>query len=205
MPYVAPATPSPGDVLTAAFWNTHVRDRILQSPEALASAAGQALYSTGTNAITMVHGAKYQVADHTIISQTTLQNAPNLAWAVAANEVWGFKAFLQWTMASGGPLSLVVAFTVPAGSAGWYTAVNNQLDIGGGPGAATRADYAIAATPTSGHAGIASVAGRLYVYDGVFFNGNNPGTVQFQWAQGVSTAINTSLKAGSYIDLKRLA
>lgn len=203
MVYTAPATPLPGDVLTAAFWDTHVRDRILQTPEALATAAAQQVFSTGVNAVAMVHGSKYKTADHTIISQATLQNDAHLAWTIAANEAWAFRAVLKFTMASGGPLVVNGAFTVPAAASGWYSVLRSNVDIDAALGTPSHGDYSIATTPVA--IGSASVTGRLVVLDGVVINGANAGTVQFQWCQSSSTAINTLLRLGSYIDLKRLA
>ena len=40
-----------GAVLTAAQWNTHVRDNLLESPAAKATVANQLIVSTGANAI----------------------------------------------------------------------------------------------------------------------------------------------------------
>lgn len=201
MPYTAPATPSPGDVLTAAFWNTHVRDRILQTPEALASAAAQQYFSTGANAGAMVHGSKYKSADETVNNSTTLQNDDHLAFSIAANEVWAFRAFLYFTVASGDP-GAKWTFTVPASCTGWYLLNGPAANVDGAIVADQAGPVAIATTRTYGVTGLTSF---LVAFDGVIVNGANAGTVQFQWAQNSAVASDLKLKLGSYLDLKRLA
>ena len=53
MVYNAPFTAISGNVLTAAQWNSNVRDNILETVAAKTSAAGQYPVGTGTNAIAM--------------------------------------------------------------------------------------------------------------------------------------------------------
>lgn len=197
MVYTAPATPAPGDVLAAAFWDTHVRDRILQTPEALASAAGQTIFSTGANAVAMIPWSKYKSADETVNNSTTLQNDDHLAWAVAANEVWAFRLVGFLTIASGNP-DFKSAFTVPAASSGYrglYAASANVNAFGSVSDLTTGATVGLVAATTF-------VAVTI---EGVYIGGANAGTVQFQWAQGSAVASNMTLKLGSYLDLKRLA
>lgn len=201
MVYVAPATPAPGDVLTAAFWDTHVRDRILQTPEALASAAAQQVFSTGANAVAMVTGSKYKSADENVNNSTTLQNDDHLAFAIAASEVWAFSMFLYWTFASGDP-GVKLIFTVPASCTGFYQALDTNTALNAGGGSGNVYPFAIAtqlSRPTSG------ITTLIMTIKGVVINSTNAGTVQFQWAQNSAVASNTTLKLGSYMDLKRLA
>lgn len=51
MAYSTPLTAVSSTALTAAQWNASVRDNILVTPAALATAAGQIFVATGTNAI----------------------------------------------------------------------------------------------------------------------------------------------------------
>lgn len=200
MAYVAPATPLPGDVLTAAFWDTHVRDRVLQTPEALVTAAGQQLWSTGANANTIVPVAKYKTADQTVNNSTTLVDDTHLAWAVAANEVWAFSGFLYWTIASGSP-GVKWGFTVPTGGVGWYLLLDANTNVGT-PVAPDAFPLAIASSQARA---LGAVTSHVASLQGFFQNGANAGTVQFQWAQQAAVASDVKLKLGSYIALTRLA
>jgi hypothetical protein len=51
MAWTAPMTAVAGQVLTAAQWNTHVRDNLLQCPAAQATQASQLFVSGGANSI----------------------------------------------------------------------------------------------------------------------------------------------------------
>lgn len=189
--------------LLAAQLNEQVRDNGNQTPSALASAAGQAVFSTAANTIAMVTGAKYKTADESVNNSTVLQNDDHLSFAIAASEVWAFSMFLYFTIASGDP-GMKFAFTVPASCTGWYHLVGNH---------ATSIDGLNTTSGQMGHASIATsrswamtgITDHLAVIRGVIINGANAGTIQFQWAQNTGVASNLTLKLGSYMDLKRLA
>jgi len=51
MSWTAPATVTAGQLMTAAFWNTHVRDNLLETAAAAATTAGGIFVATGANAI----------------------------------------------------------------------------------------------------------------------------------------------------------
>jgi hypothetical protein len=53
MSWTAPMTAVTGAVLTAAQWNTHVRDNLLETGPAKATASGQILVSVGPNQVAM--------------------------------------------------------------------------------------------------------------------------------------------------------
>lgn len=197
MAWTAPRTWVSSEVVSAAIMNTHVRDELLETAPAKASAAAQQVFSTAANAIAMVHSSKYKTGDESVNNSATLQNDDHLAWTVAASEVWAFQFFGWVTIASGDP-GFKSAFTVPAASSGYR--VMKLLS-----GAATltpvyTADLttALASTPT----GVTIIAVEMI---GVYIGGANAGTVQFQWAQNAAVASNTTLKLGSYFDLKRVA
>lgn len=52
MAWTAPATAVANSVLTAAFWNQQVRDNLLESAPAKATASGRLLVSAGVNSVT---------------------------------------------------------------------------------------------------------------------------------------------------------
>lgn len=136
----------------------------------------------------------YKSVDETIISSAALQNDDELVFAVRANEVWHFKAYLRFN--SGTVPDIQFAFTVPAGAAVQYGGYDT------GPGAAgpkvlnaSGGSYDVNGLATDNFA----------LIEGVVVNGATPGNVQLQWAQFSSTASNTTVKKGSCILADRLA
>lgn len=200
MSWTAPRTWVTSEVISAAIMNTHVRDNLLETAPAKASAAGQMVFSTAANAIAMVTGSKYKTADESVNNSTTLQNDDHLAWAVAANEVWAWAGHFYITIASGNPLFKMV-FAMPVGGDGTYTAFSSQSNV---PSAGTIgiAAYLMSTSQSGFGSGLTSLLVELV---GVYIGGANAGTVQLQWAQNAAVASNLTLKLGSYIDLKRLA
>lgn len=68
MTWTAPMTAVNGAVLTAAQWNTHVRDNLLETAPAKVSAAGQLIVSNGPNSLV----ARSPVANYvTAVENTT--------------------------------------------------------------------------------------------------------------------------------------
>lgn len=203
MSWTAPRTWVTSEVVSAAIMNAHVRDNLLETAPAKASAAGQTVYSTAGNAIAMVTGAVRKSADESVNNSTVLQNDDHLLWSVAANEVWAFTAFLYFTIASGNPAPKWT-FTMPASGAGEYWAAGLQANIDSESNGANsfQAFAQMSTTLTWSVTGLTSFG---VVLIGNFRNGANAGTVQFQWAQSSAVASNTTLKTGSYFDLKRLA
>jgi hypothetical protein len=67
MAWTSPMTASSGSVLTAAQWNTHVRDNENQTAPALVTQAGQIVVSTGANAL----AARTPVSATVATSETT--------------------------------------------------------------------------------------------------------------------------------------
>jgi hypothetical protein len=198
MSWTAPRTWTTSEVVTAAIMNTHVRDNLLETAASKASAAAQTVFSTAANALAMVTGSKYKTADENVNNSTVLQNDDHLAFSVAASEVWAFRMFGWVTIASGDP-GFKHAFTVPAASSG-YRVMMIPNTTAGSVLQASVGDLttALAGAPT----GLTTL---FVVIEGVYVGGANAGTVQFQWAQQVAVASNTTLKLGSYLDLKRVA
>jgi len=197
MSWTSPRTWVTSEVVSAAIMNTHVRDNLLETVPSKASAAGQTVHSLAANSIAMVTASKYKTADASVNNSTTLQDDAHLSWAVAANEVWAFRFYGYVTIASGDP-GFKHAFTVPAASTGSRL---QQIITAAGTLAPTHtADLttALSSTPVG-------LTSTFVIITGVYIGGANAGTVQFQWAQASAVASNTTLKLGSYLDLKRLA
>jgi hypothetical protein len=61
MAWTAPGTAVGNTLLTAAFWNTHVRDNLLETAPAKATAAGQLFQATAPNAIAALNAVPYRM------------------------------------------------------------------------------------------------------------------------------------------------
>lgn len=126
---------------------------------------------------------------------TTITRAadPDLLLAAEANSLYELNFFLNVTCTSAVP-GFNFTFTVPASATGnyGYSAGGGSGDIhsafayGGGGGPATVN-------------GIVSVMGR-----GVVDTAGTAGNVTLLWAQLASNAINVTLDAGSWMELKRM-
>jgi len=105
MAWTTPKTWSAGETLTAANFNTHIRDNL--------------------NAI----GARFHVrktTDTAITSDATLNDDPHLLFAVAASEVWAFNALIKFNDASAGAADIQMTFTVPAGATGFWACLSGD-------------------------------------------------------------------------------
>jgi hypothetical protein len=119
--WTSPKTWSSGETLTAANFNTHIRDNE-------SFLFGQRLRKT---------------ADELVNNSAALQDDNDLTFAVAASEVWSFSLFLMYTsnttadfkLAIGEPSGATTRWTTLADSAG--TAVITGPSVGGDAAAVT--------------------------------------------------------------------
>jgi hypothetical protein len=140
---------------------------------------------------------KRKTSDESVSSAntgTTLQNDDALAWAVAASGVYALDLFLIYNANSTGNLKL--GWTFPTSLTMVYAGMHATL-----AGALTVASFTQASTPAIGGLG----ADAPQHFHGMVTNSTNAGTLQLQFAQNTSNAGNTTLKAGSYGVLTRLA
>ena len=144
--------------------------------------------------------------DQPLTTQTTLQNATNMAFTMAANEEW--IATAEWDV--GTILSttgIKVALDVPAGATMNLGVVING-DTPNAAGAsqdwyrkttadATAVDFTTANLPGTTLANIKCIVWVL--------NGANAGNAQLQFAQSTSSATALTIIKGSFMDAKRIA
>jgi hypothetical protein len=181
MPWTAPKTWSAGETLTAANFNTHIRDNL--------------------NYVNTQH--KYKVGD-TSSTSTTLANDPDLVWAVAANEVWLVQAFLL--IDSNGTAGYKCTWTVPSGGTMKWAGLMDRAGAGifwaGDTGSSPNALLDAAATQTYSSASAATIWGVQI--NGIVTIGATAGNVQFQFAQGAVSG-TTITKAGSLLIAHRVS
>jgi hypothetical protein len=183
MAWTTPKTWSAGETLTAANFNTHIRD----------------------NGIATMHLLARKSADETVNNSTVLQNDDHLFFTIGATEAWLVEAYL---MVDGGSSSsdFQVAWTVPA-SATMLWAASSSLSASVVawetlPAASTPHQLSSAGTAATYGMDTTITGVRL---TGIAAGGGTSGTVQLQWAQGTAVAEATILKQNSCLVGVRLA
>lgn len=139
----------------------------------------------------------YKTADETIISTGTYQDDDHLFVTVEANGVYVYT--VEGAYSSGVTPDFRFQFSVPSGTFGgtyfqYFDATNAMV----------RSSYSVPATgAVTGLQGKAS--DTPFEFGGIFTCGATGGTMQWQWAQDVSTASNTIVRAGSRFTVVRVA
>ncbi len=140
----------------------------------------------------------YKTSDQSVTASTALVNDNNLFFPVLAGEVWQFEIDVFATLSVTGPSNsppssgLKAAFTVPAGcTVQWASVDNTQI-----PQTVSGTGTTISSSSSTGNY-MTKLIGQVIV-------GSTAGTVQMQFAQSVSTATATTLKAGSSLVATRM-
>ena len=139
-----------------------------------------------------------KTADETVTNATTgatLQNDDELFVSVAASTVYRFECNLGITTPT--TTDFKCLFTFPSGLTMKYTLICTTA------GAGALYPFNLDQTTTVTIEGNASAQGA--VFQGIIIVGSTAGTLQLQWAQGTATASNTTVSAGSYLMLTKVA
>ncbi len=139
----------------------------------------------------------YKTVDETIISTGTYQDDDHLFVPVEAGGVYVY--YVVGAYNSGVTPDFRQGFSVPSGTfAGTYYQYFDATN------AMIRASYSVPAT-----AAVTGLQGKAsdtpFEFGGIFTCGSTGGTMQWQWAQDVSTASNTIVRAGSRLTAVRVA
>lgn len=149
--------------------------KLQQLADAIAEMRGRLAYKTGTE---------------TIISNSAFQNDDDLFLSIETNAVYLARVHVIYT--SGATPDFKIQATVPAGTTtpAWTFFLQGNIN-----------DF----TPTAGLTGIAG-SGTVETLDmsGLVITSTTPGVMQWQWAQNLSDATNTSVGAGSFFSLDRM-
>lgn len=171
MAWTAPKTWSVGETLTAANFNTHVRDNLL--------AVGPHLIVRKTS-------------DQSVTSSTALVDCTSMVLTVGANEVWLTEWFIRYAAGATGDIKF--GWTFPTGGeidAG--VAARNTT-------AATVNQFWYATTsPTTAEAFGTVNAVELLRVHAICVNGGTAGNYQLQFAQQVSDGTAATVKAHSCV------
>jgi hypothetical protein len=148
-----------------------------------------------------------KTADETVTSSATLQNDDHLVLPVVANAVYTFALDLYTSEGTDFVGDFKMSFTCPAGAtfdmhgSGAHTTDLTTGTSSNGEWIGKLATASAAATLAFG-VGTGLTAVRVY---GRLVMSSTAGNFQLQWAQNASDASGTTLKAGSYMTMSRVA
>lgn len=141
---------------------------------------------------------QYKDADETVNNSVSFQSDDDLNGSnFAINEIWAFRYVLIVTAGSATP-DLKYRLNANAGAAAIYYRSNGYGTAGSmGDG------YANASATSVAHTG--AETDYQIVIEGVIVNGAvTGGGIDFQWTQNTATAVDTTVKKGSYVTFTRL-
>lgn len=142
----------------------------------------------------------FKATDQSVISTTTLVNVTSLVLTVESNSTYIFDSTIIYD--TNAAADIKVQFTLPSGTfirvACWLS--NTAL---GATDATVFHNAQDTGLWTAG--GFAAGTFMSMLPTGTIITGATAGSMQFQFAQNTSTAVNTTIKAGSWINLRKVA
>ena len=167
MGFTAPGTRATDYFMTAAVWNAEIVDNMNTAIE---------------------HLLVRKPSDEPLTSNTTLQNDDHLLAAMLANEAWQFKLIVLVTGNTTG--NIKIAFTIPSGTLHMVGVAKDAS------GTVVQQDFLSSGTDVRNFL-VPGATALPIVIQGVVVCGGTPGNFQMQWAQNVSNATTTNVKANS--------
>lgn len=142
-----------------------------------------------------------KTADESVTSSTTAQNDDQLLLSVEANADYELTTMIIYTADTGGKLA--ITWTAPAGATLDWIHGSADSTVSATSGITWWGSGTIATSHSIGAAGTGTPCiARPY---GILRIGSTAGTLQFKWAQMLSNVNATTVKSGSFIQLRRLA
>lgn len=143
-----------------------------------------------------------KTADETVTSSTTLQDDDQLFLPVAANARYLMDAFFIYTGAGDPAGGLRMGWTGPSGATMKWTNFGTSQNV-----SPTLVNYNVVVENIGGARGVGTNGATEMSCQprGRLATAGTGGTLRLQWAQGVSNATGTVLKAGSCVRLVRIA
>lgn len=175
----------------------------------LARSGTNTLTLTGNLTVTGIGARSFvrKTADESLTSNTTLQNDDALTLAVAANATYTFRVWMLAVDATDANGDIKFGFTFPTGATCHFSGKGPHSLLAGG-GAFGDGEYIGRNTATSGST-IASYGLSTSIVGieltGLLIVGGTAGNLQLQWAQNASDANATTVQAGSFMTLERVA
>lgn len=149
--------------------------------------------SLSVNPVANKRKAVDETQNNTVNATATLQDDDELFFAIGANETWSFRFLVQGN-ANATP-DFKFAVTAPGGATCRYGTDDPE-------GATSVANLACGVS-TGIVAG--NTAEDVYEIVGTVVNGATPGNITLQWAQNTANALNSIVRAGSFLEANRIA
>ena len=142
-----------------------------------------------------------KTAGETITSSSSYHNDGSLALSVEANAVYQYELLLMVTQSGGSSAGFKAQFSAPSGATAYshvFRNVNNNSSF--------YLENQVNTLILNAESGVITGSGGYNVLkaNGIIINGASAGTLNVQWAQYTSTAINTIVMAGSYLMLNKV-
>jgi hypothetical protein len=169
MGFTVPKTWSSGETLTAANFNTYIRDNQLSfGPHLLAR----------------------KTSDQSVTSSTALVSDTALVTpSIPANEVWRFQLFIRVTGLSGADIRH--SFQIPTGGT-----LDMMTLCVNAAGTQDVQDDELTTSDTPIHTAVLDNS-KTFPIEVLYINGANAGVITFRWAQNTSNATATTVKTNS--------
>jgi hypothetical protein len=146
-----------------------------------------------------------KTADEPVTSSTTLQNDNDLVVSVVANAKYEIVLYAAINGAASGDVKL--AWTVPASATGQRYSTGPAVSSATSTADTTvRASSVTDSFTTEINYGVFSVGQQSFIQETLYITtAGTAGNVQLQWAQNASSGTATTVEAGSYMKVTRVA
>lgn len=143
---------------------------------------------------------KYKPSTESVTSSTTLQNDDVFFWNnMPTSSAWELEGFIPFDGAADPAGGLKMSFTAPAGASMYFAT------YGANTGALTSYDVVAQGVGAAGRViGTNLTTVMTCRLSGVLVMGGTSGTLQFQWAQGASSATATRILGAAWMKLTRI-
>ena len=150
----------------------------------------------------MLPSIAYKGADESRASTTTMANDSALTLAVEANAVYALTGYIPYSqnLAAGASAGITIGWSGPSGATLLWTSGGTS-----GPTATTTQD--VTSNTISQTRQLPSNLGTFMsaIPFGTLVTSGTAGTLAFQWSQVASNATATIVRAGSWIQLRRVS
>lgn len=138
-----------------------------------------------------------KTVDEGVASSIALQNDDELFFSMRANEIWEFNAVLF--LGGSGAADAIIGLTSPAGSSIEFGGPNPNTDVADGAASGTGYWVARSVSGQSIASAVSTGVDLIARLSGLVVNGANAGNLQLQFAQAVSNATPTVVRAKSLL------
>jgi len=142
-----------------------------------------------------------KTANEIVTSSATPQNDDELVFAIEANEIWEFEAYLI-ANCSNDTRDIRIGFEVPAGATLRWSGSGPEISINAGNVSRAATNFTVATGAGTLSYGVTLTSAFIRI-TGVVVNGAIPGNVQVRWAQNSSGVQPLTVEANSYLRASR--